>query len=227
MDIHNVTEQYGVFIDQHKRVLQEAKKRQGMRPRDRKPKEHAYLKFMLGLGSSQAFSSQGRGEYTMIHSSFLPLAYLPCTTPLNQLNPVAIRDLQLETHHRGTYLLLRSITPPHRMTAIMALMEDENGDAILLQLYQQEDEATRAADNVVDVDTILLIKEPYFKLMSDGEYGVRVDHLSDVVHLKEDDDRIPKLWQPRIVEDERSAESLKVEGNSYMRKSKYWNAIKE
>jgi len=32
-----------------------------------------------------------------------------------------------------------------RMTAIMALMEDENGHVIMLQLYQQEDEDTGAS----------------------------------------------------------------------------------
>lgn len=112
------------------------------------------------------------------------------------------------------------------MTAIMALMEDGNGDALLLQLYQQEDEDIRPADNIVTVGTILLIKEPYFKLMSDGDYGLRVDHLSDVVHLKKDDDRIPKAWLPQMIENESSAESLKMQGNSCMKESKYWDAIK-
>lgn len=70
------------------------------------------------------------------------------------------------------------------MTAIMAVMEDENGDVILLQLYQQEDERNRAAADIIKVCTILLVKEPYFKVMGDGEYGLRVDHLSDVILLE-------------------------------------------
>lgn len=222
MDVHNVTEQYAELIDQQKKTFQEAKKRQGQRPRDRKSKEHAFRKFMLTL-----MSRQNSEQYEMVHSSFTPSAYLPCTMPIAQLSFVAINDLQLETHHRGTYLLLRSITPPSRMTAIMALMEDENGDAILLQLYQQEDEDTRAATDIVNIGTILLVKEPYFKVMGDGEYGLRVDHLSDIVHLKRDDDRIPKAWQSQMVKNDRSAESLKIKGNLSMKESKYWNAITE
>ena len=46
------------------------------------------------------------------------------------------------------------------MTAIMAIVEDENGDVIMLQLYQQEDESARAAADIVNVSTILLVKEP-------------------------------------------------------------------
>lgn len=228
MDVYNVTEEYRDYIDQQMRMLQGAKKQQGKRPSDRKPKGYAYQKFMLGYTSSQALTStQGRRESALIYRSLLPVAYLPCTTPMNQLSPITIKDLQLETHHRGTYLLLRSITPPSCMTAIMALMEDTNDDAILLQLFQQEDEDTRPADDIVTVGTILLVKEPFFKLMGDGEYGVRVDHLSDAVHLKENDTRIPEAWQPRRVELERSAESLKIQGNSCMKEGRYWNAIIE
>ena len=144
-----------------------------------------------------------------------------------ELKKVAIKDLQLETHHRGTFLLLRSITPPSRMTAIMAIMEDENGDVMMLQLYQQEDEGKRAAADIVNTGTILLVKEPYFKVMGDGEYGLRVDHLSDVVQIKEDDARIPKAWQPRIIPSANSAEALKAKGNLSMEKKRYWDAITE
>lgn len=70
-------------------------------------------------------------------------------------------------------------------------MEDENEDVILLQLYQQGDESGRSSAAIISAGTVLLVKEPYFKVMGDGEYGIRVDHLSDVIHLKREDVRIP------------------------------------
>ena len=221
MDVFNVATQYTDLIERQKKTLQEAKKRQGQRPRDRKSREHTYRKFMavLNLG--------GIEDHRLVHSSLIPPAYLPCTSPMAELRYIAIKDLQLETHHRGTYLLLRSITPPSRMTAIMAIMEDENGDVMMLQLYQQEDEGKRAAADVVNVGTILLVKEPYFKVMGDGEYGLRVDHLSDIVHIKRDYARIPKAWQPRKIESVPSAESLKIKGNLSMEKKRYWDPITE
>lgn len=222
MDVYNVAEQYTQMIDRQKQTLLEAKKRQGQRPRDRKSREEAYGSFMLALMLRRA-----KAEQHMIHSSFIPPAYPPCVTPIAQLRRIMIKDFQLETHHRDTCLLLRSITPPSRMTAIMALMEDENGDVMMLQLYQQEDEDTRAAMDIIDVGTLLLIKEPYFKVMGDGEYGLRVDHLSDIIHLEKNDDRIPDAWQPRLIEIERSAESLKRKGNQAIQEGRYWDAIKE
>lgn len=221
MDVFNVTGRYTELIDRQKKTLQEAKKRQGQRPRDRKSRDHAYRKFM------ETLKFKGIGEPRMIHSSFTPPAYLPCTSPISELRYVTIRDLQLETHHRGTYLMLRSITPPSRMTAIMAIMEDENDDVMMLQLYQQEDEGKRAAADIVNVGTILLVKEPYFKVMGDGEYGLRVDHLSDVFHVEKNDARVPKAWQPRKIESVHSAESLKTKGNLSMEKKRYWDAITE
>ena len=113
------------------------------------------------------------------------------------------------------------------MTAIMAIMEDENGDVMMLQLYQQEDEVKRPVVDVVNVGTILLVKEPYFKVQGDGEYGLRVDHLSDVVQIKNNDARIPKAWQQRKIPSAYSAESLKTKGNLSMEKKRYWDAITE
>jgi hypothetical protein len=225
MDVHHAAdlEQDEQLISGQKLTLQKAKAHRGQRPRDRKSRQEAYHKFMLALASTRSTSHGGR----MIHSSFVPPSYLPCTAPVAELKPVAIRELQLEVHHRGTYLLLRSITPPNRMTAIMAVMEDEKGDVVVLQLYHQEDENSRKATDIVDVGTILLVKEPYFKVMGDGGYGVRVDHVSDVVHLNKGDTMIPAEWRPRLMEIGDTAESLKLKGNAAVGKHNYRDAIIE
>ncbi len=190
MDIYNVTDQYTQLIDRQKQMLQKAKKCQGQRPHDQKSREDAYSKFMVAL-----MLRGDKKQKHMVYSSFIPPAYLPCITPVAELRCIVIKDLQLETHHRGTYLLLRSIMPPSCMTAIIALIEDENGDVMMLQLYQQEDKDTRAATDIVNVGTILLVKEPYFKVIGDDEYGLHVDYLSDFIYLNRGNARIPKPWQ--------------------------------
>ncbi|KAH8725331.1 hypothetical protein GQ44DRAFT_749719 [Phaeosphaeriaceae sp. PMI808] len=222
MDVHDVTDQYSQMIESQKKTLIKAMKRQGQRPRDWEPRSLAYLKFMISCTATVSCDQR-----STIHSSFIPPSYLPCTAPLAELRPIRIRDLQLEIHHRGTYLLLRAITPPNRMTAIMVLVEDDRADVVSLQLYQQETEDTREASDIVNVGTILLVKEPYFKTMASGAYGLRVDHLSDVIHVNEDDPRVPEEWRPRVLEVECSADSLKIKGNVAMGEKRYWQAIKE
>lgn len=208
------------MIQNQKQTLQKAKKRKGQRPRDRKSREELYTGFMMAL-----LAGAHRERRNGMYSSFIPPAYLPCTTPLAELRRVAIQDLQLETHHRGTYLPLRAITPPSRMTGIMILVEDHRADVVMLQLYNQEEEDTRETTDIVNVGTILVVKEPYFKVMASGEYGLRVDHLSDVIYVDKDDPEIPEAWRPRLIEVELSADSLKRKGNFAIGEGKYWQAI--
>jgi hypothetical protein len=73
-----------------------------------------------------------------IRSSFVPPAYTPSVAAPSTLKGILIKDLTLETHHRGSYILLRAVTPTDRMTAVMAVVEDERGDVLMLQLYNQE-----------------------------------------------------------------------------------------
>lgn len=220
MDAHDVSTQHWELLKKFKQTLEGAKKRQGERPNDRKPPEYTYMRFMLAFGP---LGQEKPGHF--IHTSFIAPAYPPCTTPVADLKHITIDELLLETHHRGTYILLRCITPPNRMTAIMVLAEDKNNDVVSLQMYQQENEETRPATDIANRGTVLLVKEPYYKTMSDGEYGLRVDHLSDIVHLRSDDVRIPSDWQPRVIEVEQSAEALKLKGNLAMKEGKFWDSI--
>jgi hypothetical protein len=113
------------------------------------------------------------------------------------------------------------------MTGILVLVEDEYGDVAILQMYQQEDEASRPATSVVDKGSVLLVKEPFFKVTASGDYSLRVDHLSDVVSLNSNDARIPQSWRRSLLENGKSADSLKLEGNTYMGKGEYWRAIEK
>lgn len=53
----------------------------------------------------------------------------------------------LETHHRGRYILVKTVTPVDRMTAILAIVEDEEGNSLMLQLFSQE--KARSADDIL------------------------------------------------------------------------------
>lgn len=98
--------QYLEVIEYQTNPLREAQKRRGQRPHDRISRDVTYSRFMENLKLLENTNTAD-----VVNWSFVESAYPPCTSPLNELSQVAIRNLQLETHHRGTYLLLRSITP--------------------------------------------------------------------------------------------------------------------
>jgi hypothetical protein len=208
-----------------KEVLKAARARQGERPKDRRSRGELVNNFMIQRTIQQMKQSKTRDATTEMHTSFISPPYSPSVAPLKELKQTFIEDLQLETHHRGNYLLVRSITPPNRMTAIMAIVEDEREDAVMLQLYQQDDENDRPATSVIKQNDVFLVKEPYFKVMADGEYGLRIDHLSDLVRIGVRDERLPKQWSPRVFDVSKTADDWRLEGNDAMRRHQYWIAI--
>ncbi|KAK4694738.1 hypothetical protein P7C71_g2891, partial [Lecanoromycetidae sp. Uapishka_2] len=160
----------------------------------------------------------------MIHQSFLPHPYPPSTVSWKDLKKVYIKDLQLQIHHRGSFVLLKAATVATVMTAVMAIVEDEVGEGVVLQLYQQEGDNHRRADEVIRLGDVCIVKEPYFKVMNDGGYGLRVDHVSDIVWLAANDDVVPVAWRPRISE-LKDAEKLKEEGNAALKAGKLCEAV--
>lgn len=55
--------------------------------------------------------------------------------------------------------------------------------------------------------------------MASAGYGVRVDHVNDIIWLPTNDDRIPLRWRPKLSEI-KEADVLKQEGNAAMKKGK-------
>lgn len=223
MDLPNLSTrpQYLQLLTKQKQTLRDAKSRKGERYKQKKSRYETIQQFLLGL----MMNINKPSDFFNVRTTFIPPAYPPCLSPFDELKKVMIRDLLLETHHSGNYLLLRSVTPLDRMSSIMTIVEDEKRDVLLLSIYNQEEDTERATEEVLPEGAILIVKEPYLKLMADGSHGIRIDHLSDVIYLPIFDERIPDDWQPRLVEHNVTVSDWKTKGNHYFNKSKYSAAI--
>ncbi|EAW24582.1 TPR domain protein [Aspergillus fischeri NRRL 181] len=221
MDTHDVSEdrEYWQYLRRQKQTLQNAQSRKGQRPKTTKSRDEIIMQFMF----RRMMSSNATVDSKTIRSSFVPPAYAPCTAPLRSLKKVVIKDLTLETHHRGSYILLRAVTPPDTMTAVMVIVEDEEGDVLMLQLYNQE-EGLSAQGRLIE-GTVIIVKEPYLKAMSDGDYGIRVDHLPDVRFIPDHDTLIPSSWRRQLMENDASANYWKLKGNDCFNKANYHVAV--
>ncbi|TVY56830.1 hypothetical protein LCER1_G002327, partial [Lachnellula cervina] len=224
MDTNDVSDidQYIKVLDAQKKTLKAAEARTGQQPIERKTRSQLIHRHQLV--AIQAKMQQFRSEHH-VQSTFLPPPYPPSTAALEALTPIFIRDLRLGTHHRGKYLLVRSATGPDRITAIMNIVEDEQEDAIMMQLYQQPEEIIRPASSIVTTGDIFLIKEPFFKVMGDGEYGLRIDHVSDILRIDARHRMCPNKWCPRFYDLDKTADDWKQEGNIAMGMNKHWEAI--
>jgi hypothetical protein len=154
--------------------------------------------FMMNLMAKGYLGSWYLGSSTeniTVPITQIPEPYAPCTLSAQDLKPITISKMRLETHHRGSKVLLRVLTPPERINAVMVIVEDEEETAILLQTYQQPQEELVPCAEAFIANRICIIKEPFLKQTIDGPYSLRVDHPSDIIWLDENDQRIPAKWR--------------------------------
>lgn len=194
--------------------VEAANKREGERPKDRKALDRLVMEFTI----------RPEPPEQLLHLLDEPPPYLPSVVPMKDLKEVHIRDLQVGTHHRGSYILLKVATLKRLMTAIMAVMEDELSAGVRLELYQQKGDTYPSVEQTVQRGTVCIIKEPYFTAVGYGGYCVRVDHISDIIWLSSTDKKVSSAWRPRNSELQ-DAEKLKEKGNAAMRKGKPSQAI--
>ena len=154
----------------------------------------------------------------------LPPPYLPSDRFLDELQPIRITQMRLGEHHRSTKVFLRVLTPPNRINAILAAVEDLDGTTVTLQLYHQPPEATNPSKETIQVGRVLILKEPFFKCATDGTYSLRVDHLGDVVWLEPCDDRIPDIW--KTTAPNMSSEAVRMQGNEAVKKACWAKALR-
>ncbi|KAL5046142.1 hypothetical protein BDW71DRAFT_197864 [Aspergillus fruticulosus] len=137
-----------------------------------------------------------------VRQSGVPPAYPPCTAALSGLTKVTIE------------YILRAIVLADALPAIEAIAEDEHGDVVLLQLYNQEKGLLK--DGGLTEGTVILVKEPYLKLVSDEDWGIRVGHLSDVKFLSEYEPLIPVAWRRTGAEAHISAQDWNRKGDNWL-----------
>ena len=139
-----------------------------------------------------------------------------------------ITDMRLETHHRGKRVALRVLTPPDRITAVMAIVEDENGTAALLQLYHQPDPSLVPTEDIVQQKRVCIVKEPFFKTGVGGSFSIRVDQVNDLIWLKDSDKRMPPKWKvsEQLLEGIASNRShdIRMQGNTAIQRGKWSEA---
>lgn len=107
--------------------------------------------------------------------------YPPCTVSLEDLQPLKLADLRMDTHHRGHVLIVRRIADVVRLAARSWTVVEEvefSDEAERLEIFLNK---TRYSSDMLESGTKFKIKEPYFTLNDQGEPTLRIDHPSDLI----------------------------------------------
>ncbi|PUU76843.1 hypothetical protein B9Z19DRAFT_1194466 [Tuber borchii] len=215
-------DQWLYYFKRGEKILKEAEARKGQK-RLNKPQRWQFI-FEYNLknrGTTGEVGSAGSGG-RMVGINIAYNEHPPCIVPFATLEKKFIDDLRLEIAHRGSYIMLRAVVNPIKYVSVTTIAEDESGEVELVQIYNQDDR--RSPANVMPEGQVFIVKEPYFKTTSEGGTSIRVDHVSDIIFLDGEDERIPEKWRPRIKLLARGSLDWKDDGNRFYKGKQYFEA---
>lgn len=119
--------------------------------------------------------------------------YPACGKSLVELDcRLQIKDLLLETRHVDKVLVVRRFGPVATSPVGGTYgVEDETGTCELLLV----DAFSFAGDQVIPVDAVIAIKEPYCKVDGSGKPRIKLSHPTDLMILPPDHSKIPFKWR--------------------------------
>lgn len=89
--------------------------------------------------------------------------------------------MKLEQLQKDCYIKLRFILPCFKMVAIHCLCEDHTGnDCIEMSIYNFELKGHHY-DDYFNTNTVVYIKEPFYKTSATGTHIIRVDNPKDII----------------------------------------------
>ncbi|KAK2693556.1 hypothetical protein QWA68_007015 [Fusarium oxysporum] len=156
--------------------------------------DHPDPEALVEAPRKESTKRNGTAEKASFSVTQIPDLYEPCVIPEEDLEPMPISDMRLKTHHRGKKVLLRVKTAPARVTAVVTIVEDEEGTEVLLALYQQLQEDLLTVRHPAQ-DSVAILKGPFFEQTAEGTYSLQVVHPSDIIWLEDHDERIPEHWR--------------------------------
>ena len=131
-------------------------------------------------GAPDPDTVQARGRGGTLPALAVGQPYPPCTVPLQDLQPMKLADLRMDTHHRGRRLTVKRASPVVPLTArSWTMVQDEAGGEIeRLELCLH---TSTYGEDVLESASAFVIKEPYFTLAEQGDATLRIDHPSDLI----------------------------------------------
>lgn len=153
-------------------------------------------------------------------SSWLFGLYFPSTTPIRKLKRIGLKELSLNLHHRGCYVLVK-INPSIPFGGGVAVVIDQEESLAGVRMVHQD--GKRTYNDSWGMAKYLIIKEPFYVAIPRSSIGcITVHHLTDVFVVPLDDQRLPKHWQLRA---EKSVDEWRQIGNKAVIGKQYHLAI--
>lgn len=219
-DFRSVLDKCGSRAFETERIVRRTK------PYERPSKNYmkTYMEFSMAKMQTQQKAKSGDVELKL---NTVTCPRHCCVKSIDELEPIRLSEMMVNMHHKGKYLLCRTIVDPMYMTALTTLIEDENGEIEILSLYNCSPSYDIDPADLYPANTVLMIKEPYLKIMihDNKDFYIRVESPTDLVILDNEECGVPK-WSVILDEPTFSFNDLVRLGNNVLAAKEYRIAIK-
>ena len=172
-------------------------------------------------GAKQVATNQTQGYQRLNMTLSQGYAKAP---EFNAYKPILLREMTVDHVHERCQLICYTIKTPFRMTGLMIIGEDNNGDAVTLAFYNYK--VNSDPETSVPLGTIFSIKNPYLRKFTSGDVGIRVDDPNTIVEIASDDPLLSRIgWNRPRLGKVLNAIDYKMQGNELYKNSKYNDAI--
>ncbi|KAG4430492.1 hypothetical protein IFR05_014016, partial [Cadophora sp. M221] len=178
---------YELSPDQHRRIYEASSNGQGDIATQRQSKDDLIAVHYKNIDLLKK-------PKPAIREFVLPVAYAPSSLSLDELQKISLKDLKLETHHRGGFITGRTIVTPYHCSETVTIIEGDDDDVVTL-ILGFEDSLYSGNTYSLPINSTVAIKEPYCKYNGDRDFVIRVDHPSDIAVLRGDDPTVSMIMQ--------------------------------
>lgn len=156
--------------------------------------------------------------------------YPPSTVPQQDLKPMKLGELKMDTHHRGRKLTVKrvSLVVTHTARSWTVVQDEDTEDTERLEMClhkikhgEEILEATtlykqKFGEDEQEPGSLFIIKEPYFTLNEQGVATILIDHPSDLIVTDETEADRQKASDAAAAE--KLATTCKKDGNNALKK---------
>ena len=160
-----------------------------------------------------SINTESRSQNRQYQTCVVANVYPPASKRIVDLAHIRISDLRPGNHHFDSVLLLRATGYPEGDRPVRVAVEDRYGAVERLVVHHTPD--TDPPEQWILRGAIIAVKEPVYETDPDGAQGrIRVDHLSNVVRLAENDHRVPQAFRPAVPAPPKFATTWQAEGHT-------------
>ena len=125
-----------------------------------------------------------------------------------KMKPITIKEMTMGNTYRDRYIKFEIVTELDMIVSIMFLGKDDNGDLVLIAVYNYENYyGTKDYDQlsyIFQKGKYIIVLEPFYKMFGSGEDGIRIEDPNEIIIFDD------KEWMDKFINVENKEESFRL-----------------